>query len=75
VHTVSLLRGDSQFAAQPLVVTVDGQRVVNGGVPVATSRWGWDQFTVDGGASGRTVDVTFSTDVAQYWRVNAVVVE
>ncbi len=74
-HTVSLLRGDAQFAAQPVVVTVDGQRVVNGGVQLATNRWGWDQFTVDGGASGRTVDVTFSIDIAQYWRVNAIMVE
>jgi hypothetical protein len=70
-----VLRGDAQFAAQPLVVTVDGQRVVNGGVQLATNRWGWDQFTVDGGTSGRTVDVTFSIDIAQYWRVNAIMVE
>jgi hypothetical protein len=74
-HTVSVLRGDAQFAAQPLVVTVDGQRVVDGGVQLATNRWGWDQFTVDGGTSGRTVDVTFSIDIAQYWRVNAIMVE
>jgi cytochrome c len=74
-HTVSLLRGDSQFAAQPIVVTVDGRRVVDGGVPVATNRWGWNQFTVDGGQAGRTVDVTFGIDIAQFWRLNTVVVE
>ncbi|OLF11475.1 hypothetical protein BLA60_10915 [Actinophytocola xinjiangensis] len=74
-HTVSLLRGDPQFAAQPITVTVDGQRVVDGGVTVGTNRWGWDQFTVDGGTAGRTVDVTFGIDIEQYWRVNALVVE
>jgi cytochrome c len=74
-HTVSLLRGDAQYAAQPLVVTVDGQRAVDGGVAVSANQWGWDQFTVDGGTEGRTVELTFSTDVAEYWRVNAIIVE
>jgi hypothetical protein len=73
-HTVSLLRGDAQYAAQPLVVTVDGQRVVDGGVELGANRWGWDQFTVDGGTEGRTVDLTFGIDVDQYWRVNAIIV-
>ncbi|MGH3757845.1 ThuA domain-containing protein [Actinophytocola sp.] len=73
-HTVSLLRGDASFAAQPLVVTVDGERVVDGGVPVGTNQWGWDQFTVDGGAEGRTVDLTFSIDSSEFWRVNAIYV-
>ncbi|MPZ84166.1 MAG: carbohydrate-binding protein [Actinophytocola sp.] len=74
-HTVSILRGDSQYTAQPIVVTADGARVVDGGVEVGVNQWGWDQFTVDGGAAGRTVDLTFSIDVAEYWRVNAIVVE
>ncbi|HWM04376.1 MAG TPA: ThuA domain-containing protein, partial [Actinophytocola sp.] len=73
-HTVSLLRGDAQYAAQPLVVTVDGERVVDGGVDLAANRWGWDQFTVDGGTEGRTVDVSFDIDIVQYWRVNAIYV-
>jgi hypothetical protein len=73
-HTVSLLRGDLQFAAQSLVVTVDGQRVVDGGVKLAANQWGWDQFVVDGGTAGRTVELTFSVDAAEFWRVNAIIV-
>jgi hypothetical protein len=73
-HTVSLLRGDAQYAAQPLVVTADGQRVVDGGVQLAAGQWGWNQFTVDGGAEGRAVELTFSIDSTEYWRINALIV-
>jgi hypothetical protein len=41
---------------------------------LAATEWGWDQFTVDGGATGRTVDVTFTGDAAKFWRFNAIVV-
>ncbi|OLF17537.1 ThuA domain-containing protein [Actinophytocola xanthii] len=74
-HTVSVLRGDPQAAAPPIVITVDGDRVVDGGVPVAAGSWGWDQFTADGGAEGRTVSVTFGGAAGQSWAIDAVVVE
>jgi cytochrome c len=70
-HAVSIMRGDPQFAAQKLIVTVNGVQVLNGGISLTTGQWGWDQFTVDGGNVGRTVDLVFSIDVTQFWRVNA----
>jgi glucose/arabinose dehydrogenase len=73
-HRVGLLRGDQGFAAERIVVTVDGQRVVDGGMALTAAEFGWDQFTVDGGAAGRTVDVTFTGDPAKFWRFNAIVV-
>jgi cytochrome c len=75
LHAVSLLRGDVQFDARRLIVTANGQRVVNGGMPLAANQWGWEQFTVDGGAAGRVVDLQFSIDIVEFWRVNAIVVQ
>jgi hypothetical protein len=48
---------------------------VNGGMPLAANQWGWEQFTVDGGAAGRVVDLQFSIDIVEFWRVNAIVVQ
>ncbi len=73
-HSVSLLRGDSQSDARPLIVTANGQRVVNGGMPLAAGQWGWEQFTVDGRAGGQVVDLQFSGQAAEFWRLNALVV-
>jgi cytochrome c len=73
-HQVSLLRGDSQFDARRLIVTANGQQVVGGGIPLAPNQWGWEQFTLDGGPAGRVVDLQFSIDIQEFWRVNAIVV-
>jgi hypothetical protein len=48
--------------------------VVNGGIPLAANQWGWDTFTVDGGTSGTVIDLQFSIDIVEWWRVNAIVV-
>ncbi|HEU5470216.1 MAG TPA: ThuA domain-containing protein [Actinophytocola sp.] len=74
-HLVSLLRGDIQFEARPLIVTVNGQRLVNGGIPLAANQWAWEQFTLDGGTAGTTFDLQFSIDIVEFWRVNAIVVQ
>ncbi|HEV2783925.1 MAG TPA: ThuA domain-containing protein [Actinophytocola sp.] len=74
-HAVSFLRGDAQFDARRLIVTLDGQRVIDGGLPLAPNQWGWDQLTVDGGAAGRVIDLQLSIDIVEWWRVNAIVVQ
>lgn len=74
-HVVSLLRGDAQYNAQRLIVTVDGERLVDGATQLSANQWGWEQFAVDGGPDGRSVDVEFAIDIVEWWRFNALYVQ
>jgi hypothetical protein len=75
-HQVTLLRGDNDFAAQPLVVDAGGTRILNGGAPIQAGQYSWEQFLVYGGTDGSTVDLTFSTSVAnEWWRFNALILQ
>jgi len=74
-HWIWVLRGDYGFPAERLIIELDGVQVLAGGVPVGANEWAWERIPVDGGAAGRTVDLTFSNDEGKYWRFNAVVIQ
>jgi hypothetical protein len=75
-HAVDLLVGDHSFASDPMSVTADGATVVtvDPAVPAGSSHW--YRFQVDGGTSGRTVDLGFAArDAGAYWRFASLLVE
>ena len=72
-HHAYLLRGDAGFAAAPTVVSQDGAVVSAPTDTLPAGRFAWQSWTVDGGASGRTVDLTL-TGVNDFWRLNGLVV-
>ncbi|GIH06549.1 hypothetical protein Rhe02_46160 [Rhizocola hellebori] len=72
-RTIWILRGDNNFAAQPLLIDIGTTRVLNGGVTLGTAQYAWERLTVTGGT---TVDLRFSTNVAnEWWRFNALIVQ
>ena len=73
-RTVSVLRGDQDFATTGIVVDVDGVRVVATGSTVGAGEYWWEVFDLDGGVQGRAADLTFSNDQGVYWKIQAVVV-
>jgi cytochrome c len=74
-HRVTLLRGDQGFAAQPLIVDQGTTRLLNA-ANLAAGQYSWEQFLVDGGPGGTTVDLRFSTSVAnEWWRFNALILQ
>ncbi|HVK21599.1 MAG TPA: ThuA domain-containing protein [Actinokineospora sp.] len=75
-HTVWVLRGDQNYSAQPLLVDLGTTRLLNGGKSLGAGQFAWESFTVNGGTSGTTVDLKFSTSTAnEWWRFNALVIQ
>jgi beta-glucuronidase len=75
-HAVDLLVGDHSFASDPMTVTVDGRTVVTVDPAVPSGDARWFRFDVDGGASGRTVDLQLhARDSGAYWRFAALLLE
>lgn len=75
-HDVDLLVGDHSYAGDPMTVTGDGRTLVTVEPAVPTGSFHWYRFTLDGGTSGRTVDLTFTArDSGAYWRFASLVVE
>jgi hypothetical protein len=75
-HAVDLLVGDHPFASEQMTVTVDGRPVVTVDPAVPSGDARWFRFDVDGGASGRTVDLQLhARDSGAYWRFAALLLE
>ncbi len=74
-HTVSLLTGDPEFSTSGFVVEADGAVVVPARATLPTGQYAWEQFTLDGGAAGRTVDLRLSSPTGNYWRILALLVD
>jgi cytochrome c len=74
-HTVSLLRGDNSFTASHIVVKEGNDVLVEAGDNLSAGTYAWEQFTLDGGAEGRDVDLQLSNSSGDYWRVLALVVQ
>ena len=74
-HTVSLLRGDNSFSSSHVVVKEGDQVLVPVGDTLPTGQYTWEQFTLDGGAEGRDVDLELSNTSGDYWRLLALVVQ
>ncbi|SEG91674.1 Arylsulfatase A [Thermomonospora echinospora] len=73
-RTVSILRGDHGFATTGIQVETAGEVVVPTGADIAAGEYWWEQFTLDGGADGRTVDLRLSNTENVYWKVLALLV-
>lgn len=74
-HEIYLLVGDPGFAANPIIVRSGGQTVATTTTALPPNQYEWIHFPLDGGASGQSVDVTFSSGAAnQYWVFDALVV-
>ncbi|TDC45744.1 carbohydrate-binding protein [Jiangella ureilytica] len=74
-HTVSLLTGDPDFSTSGFVVEADGAVVVPARATLPSGSYAWEQFTLDGGAEGRTVDLRLSSPTGNYWRILALLVD
>lgn len=70
-HTVSVLRGDNSFSSGSTVVEADGAVVVPAGGNLSRGQYAWEQFGLDGGPEGRTVDLRISNDAGSFWRLVA----
>ncbi|WBB70744.1 discoidin domain-containing protein [Micromonospora sp. WMMD812] len=73
VHDLALLRGDATGTSGATVVQADGQTLVPAGGNLAAGEFAWERFTLDGGATGRTVDLVISNDAGNYWRLCALI--
>ena len=70
-HRVALLRGDVTAATGSLVVKGDGKTLVGPGAALKAREFAWERFVLDGGATGRTVDLTLSGDAGAEWKLVA----
>ncbi|HEY8458530.1 MAG TPA: alpha-glucuronidase family glycosyl hydrolase [Actinopolymorphaceae bacterium] len=72
-HEVAVLVGDAGPDSHPTYIFVDGERVAESPfLPGGT--FTWLRFSVDGGASGREVDLTFDSLPDQHWHLCALVI-
>lgn len=74
-HRVALLRGDVTAATGSLIVRADGQTLVGPGAALKAREFAWERFVLDGGASGRTVDLALSGDAGAEWKLAALVLD
>jgi hypothetical protein len=74
-HTGYLLVGDANFPADPMTVSSGGQTLLDLATPQPTGVFRWLAFPLDGGTSGRDVDLDFAAHVSgQFWRFASLVV-
>lgn len=73
-HEVHLLTGDASFAAGQLVVTEGSTSLADTGRSLAAGEFAWLGFALDGGAEGRTVDLTLSVVGSGNWRLSALTI-
>lgn len=74
VHDVYLLTGDGSYAAGRLVVSEGDTRLADTGEKLTAGDLRWLTFTLDGGESGRTVELTLTVASSGTWRINALAV-
>jgi hypothetical protein len=74
-HTGYLLVGDAGFPADPMTVSSGGQTLLDLASPQPTGAFRWLVFPLNGGTSGRDVDLDFAAHVSgQFWRFAGLVV-
>ncbi|MGH3387422.1 MAG: alpha-glucuronidase family glycosyl hydrolase [Actinomadura sp.] len=69
-HTVHVLVGDANQPSAPTYLHSGGALLAQSG-RLANGTFAWLDFTVDGGATGRTLDVDLTGDPAEHWHLNA----
>jgi len=72
-HDVYVLRGDTDFSSGGTGIWEGSTELVPIGRSLPTNTFEWLHFTLDGGASGRTADLTIKGIGSNYWRVNGLV--
>lgn len=72
-HVLYALTGDEIVAATGIAVSVDGQQVARTQPTAGPRVHEWVAVPLDGGAGGRTVDVTFARAGAEDWKLGALV--
>ncbi|MGS2618718.1 alpha-glucuronidase family glycosyl hydrolase [Micromonospora sp. LZ34] len=72
-HDVAVLVGDGGPDSYPTFITVDGERVAES-PHLPGGSFAWVRFTLDGGAIGRDVDLTFDSVPDQFWHLCALVI-
>ncbi|WP_200215075.1 alpha-glucuronidase family glycosyl hydrolase [Micromonospora coerulea] len=72
-HDVAVLVGDGGPDSYPTFIVADGQRVAES-PQLPGGSFAWVRFSLDGGASGRTVDLTFDSVPDQFWHLCALVI-
>lgn len=74
-HVVSLLRGENSFSSGHTVVKEGDQVLIPEGPNLPKGQYVWEQFTLDGGATGRDVDLEVSNTGGSFWRLVALVMQ
>jgi hypothetical protein len=76
VDDVYLLVGDHGFATDAMTVSRDGRPLTHLATPLPADEYTWLKFSVDGGRSGRDVDLDFTADnPGQFWRLAGLAVD
>jgi beta-glucuronidase len=74
-HDVYLLVGDHGFPSDAMTVSSEGRTLTHLATPLSTDEFQWLKFPVDGGPSGRNVDLDFTADnPGGYWRFAGLVI-
>lgn len=73
-HTVQMLSGDADYASGKLAVSEGSTPLADTGSKLSAGEFRWLTFTVDGGSTGDTVDLTFAVEGDGTWRANALAV-
>ncbi|WP_407562184.1 sulfatase [Streptomyces sp. 184] len=73
-RTVSVLRGDDEFATPGIVVAADGTEVLPPGPQVPAGAYQWEEFVLDGGASGRVTELRVGAPETANWKIVALLV-
>ncbi|HEY8454797.1 MAG TPA: alpha-glucuronidase family glycosyl hydrolase [Actinopolymorphaceae bacterium] len=72
-HDVSILVGDATQPSQPTYVHSEGVLLAESS-PLGHGEFAWIHFTLDGGPSGREIDLELSSTPDEHWHVNALIV-
>ncbi|MGH3488688.1 MAG: alpha-glucuronidase family glycosyl hydrolase [Actinopolymorphaceae bacterium] len=72
-HKVSVLVGDGGPDVWPTYVDLDGVRIAEGG-RIRGGTFEWIHGDLDGGSSGRVVDLEFSSVPGRFWRLCGLVI-
>ncbi|WP_181790884.1 hypothetical protein, partial [Streptomyces phytophilus] len=65
---------DDGYATPGIVVEADGAEVIPPGPQVPAGAYQWEEFVLDGGASGRVAELRVSAPDTSNWKIVALLV-
>lgn len=76
-HTAYALTGDARFGSGRAQISVDGVPAASSGEgTIPTGQFRWIQFELDGGSSGRTVDLGLTGSLRDgFWLLDALLID